>query len=157
MMNDLISTSELLKQDFTLGDTTFKIDKLCGLDGWKLFDKIRAELGVNVDRLDFKDGDAMTAIVELTRLILSTSSEFINETRSDFYPGVRFRRAGDSQFQQITVHNEMSAYEKFDPIDFYELLTRCFMINFFSSFQKIKKIFKRRSEKATDTKQKKQN
>ena len=160
MIGQLFNAEDLQKSDFLLGKTQFKIQKLNALDGFRIFDKIRAELGDNLHQLDIENADAVSVIVALLRLVMSTSTEFMNEIRVAFYSEILFRRKGDTDYQPMNIHNEASAFEHFDPLEIYEFLLRCFVINFFSSFQKIKKIFEKMKEEdkgKKDTKLEKQN
>jgi hypothetical protein len=145
METNPFNIDELQETTFDLGKITFKIEKLNALKGFKLFDKIRAEIGANVSST-FNPSNAVELVTDFIRMLLSTPSDFILNIQPEFYPGIIFRREGDTGFQKLNIHNQDSAFFNFDTCDFYEFLARCFVVNFFSSFQKIQAIYKRHQE-----------
>ena len=152
-------SEEILNEDGSLlartvvkGDTTFRIDKMPAMKGFRCFEGIRAGLS----RLDYSPGlvseillkvvpDAADALpegtedsaagaeqmVQLVDAILQLDEKFIEKVRTDLFQFVKFQNAG-GQYRTL-LGNEDQAFR--DPLDVYDILVRAFSVNFISSFQ----------------------
>ena len=148
----LNADGSLLARTVVKGDTTFRIEKMPAMKGYRCFENIRAGL----TRLEYTPGlvseillgavpaaeDALPAdedagnagaeqMVQLVDAILQLDESFIERVRTDLFAFVKFQNAG-AQYR-VLLGNEDQAFR--DPLDVYDLLVRAFSINFTDSFR----------------------
>lgn len=147
----LNADGSLLARTVVKGDTTFRIEKMPAMKGYRCFESIRAGL----TRLEYAPGlvseillntvpaaeDALPdagegnagaeQMVQLVDAILQLDESFIERVRTDLFAFVKFQNAG-AKYRTL-LGNEDQAFR--DPLDVYDLLVRAFSVNFTDSFR----------------------
>ena len=136
---------DFLDKQFRFGDTQFKIEKFQALEGWRVLESIRSEIGKAVDAdLLRVSGDAMKVtegeegqqkqVVAFVRLILGLSEDFVESLRTTMNKVIYFKNRVAKDWMEVS-ESESTAYIDLSPVDLYLLLGRSLAVNFFGSFR----------------------
>lgn len=138
---------DFLEKEFQIADTRFKVEKFQALEGWRILESIRAEIGkaVDVDLLRVS-GEAIKVaegedsqhkqVVAFVRLILGLSEDFVDRLRGTMNKVIYFRNRVAKDWMEVS-QSESTAYMGLGPVDIYMLLGRSLAVNFFDSFQSL--------------------
>ena len=152
---------DFLAEEFRLGETDFKVRKFPALEGWRVLERIRAEIGraLDADMLQLddkalqaaKDGKLLPTgesagkpdlesmkkqITGMVRLILGLSPEFVDNLRTTMNTVMFFKNKVAKDWMPVT-GSEDTAYMSLTPLDLYWLLARSLAVNFFDSFRNL--------------------
>ena len=138
---------DFLEKEFQIGDTRFKVEKFQALEGWRILESIRAEIGRAVDAdLLRVSGEAIKVaegeegqhkqVVAFVRLILGLSEDFVDRLRGTMNKVTYFKNRVAKDWMEVS-QSESTAYMGLGPVDIYLLLGRSLAVNFFDSFQSL--------------------
>ena len=152
---------DFLAEEFRLGETDFKVMKFPALEGWRVLERIRAEVGraLDADMLQIDDKSLQAAregkllptgetkgqpdldavrkqITGMVRLILGLSPEFVDGLRTTMNTVMFFKNKVAKDWIPVT-GSEDTAYINLTPLDLYWLLARSLAVNFFDSFRNL--------------------
>lgn len=146
---------DFLTPEFTIGETNFKITKFKALQGWKVLESIRAEIGRAMGsntlqggsltppegaQADGEDAAAAKAAVQgqqiasLVRVVCGLSESFVEGLRTKMFGVVFFKNRVAKDWIQLGPSTE-TAFMDLEPVDVYLVLGRALAVNFFGSLQ----------------------
>ena len=136
---------EFLSRRVVLGGTTFYIDKMLPLDGWRVLEVIRPCLkdlleAVDIDSLVYTDdeGGLNVDIVEFLKVSSAVPPDTLGLLMQNCHRSVSFSNAKVPSKTLIVdgttnVNSTVLAYEDLDPYHPYEVLGRWLAVNFSAS------------------------
>ena len=130
-----MNLEELKKTTVTLGTTRFTINKLSACAALELLERTRVALATTV----VPGGESDLLGASIFTAIAAIPVEFSKDLRRELFKKVQFRRSGDSRDIYLTEEMWDMAFEGLEASDIYNLMLRALVVNFFYSFEKIKK------------------
>lgn len=128
---DIDSLAEdLTREEVVIGSTTFRISRMPPMRGYELLDDIRAMLGSQVvdalGTISSQQSNMDTIIASL----LSLPHVQSDGIRKRLFEWVTFTRTPNVPSAQKLLGAEDMAFEGLDPGRVYEMMVRCFAVNF---------------------------
>ncbi|MCK5607375.1 hypothetical protein KAR91_36160 [Candidatus Pacearchaeota archaeon] len=132
---------DLKNPKFKINNTSFSIDKLPPMEGFKTSEEIRVNLIKSADSYDSGDGSEDQNIVLFTKAIMGLPTEFIQYLMLALFAHIQFKGNGvDGAWADLSGMEDM-AFKDFEVIHIYEVLARALFINFHGSFSGIVSAF----------------
>ena len=121
---------------FSIGETTFNIAKLPPMAGFSLVEEIRVNLVLASDRLDSGDGTESKNVTLFIKSILGLDPIFIQKLMDTLFEYVEYSGgvSGVEKGWAKLKGLEDSAFQNFEVIQIYEVLSRALCVNFSGSF-----------------------
>ena len=126
------------ESEFTLGNRRFRVHKL-PTDWWngdkpgsfQVFEMLRTALAGNFPTALAESNEGSGALI--IRSLMSIPTETIEKVAAAMYARVEFAPP-DSDYLLLTPATRPMAFEEFEPFMVYELIGRCFAVNFTASW-----------------------
>lgn len=118
--------------EFTKGETAFKINKLLAMDAFDVVEIIRTALAESKTIAGEFDNDG----VALIKAILGINSDRLKEVKRKLFDHVTFTNTMYETPETLS-KNEAAAFVGLDAVAIYEILGRCLIVNFMSTFQNL--------------------
>ncbi len=143
MSKQTFSEEELLKKDFTIGDTNFRIEPMPAEPGIELWEHIRAEIGSSLVTNAASIDPLMPNSVELQAVmnLLALKPDFTRSIRAEMHKYVYFDNDRSSGLTQLS-GNEDAAFKNIPVVaSYYQVMVRSLAINFLESLREIGSMF----------------
>ena len=124
---------QMNEQKFTIGEVEFSITKLSAMDGWRLLEDIRHQIG----KSDLGDSVEADILKQISKTITGMDPAFVDDVRERLFKKVEFKTKDVKAGWLPLSGGEDMAFEKLEPSAIYELLMRCLVVNFTASFSDI--------------------
>ena len=132
-------SEDLSKTEFQIGGTTFFISKLPSMNAWHFLDRLRRELGRSalavVPESDNDEVAGSAMFQTILHMFLSLEPGYVDEARKELFANVEY--ANSSHKRQKLAGAEDFAFNDLGPMAVYEVLVRCFAVNFTDSLRKL--------------------
>ena len=123
------------KPDFEIRGTKFHVSRLAPMDGYRLLDSLRASIGASYGGLT-SIATATNASDMVIGSFLSLPPAVIEDAANRMWAHVTFTNA--SALDPLPLRgNEQMAFEQMQPTDIYEVILRCFAVNFIESLEEL--------------------
>lgn len=124
------SFEELKKDKVTFGKTTFLIEKMPAVNAFEVLEILRVAMGEQLDKTD-----SNTAFI---KAIMKLPPHIIMDLQQKMFRFVCFTHETNNKTPlKLEPHMQESAFHEVDAYEIYELTVRCFVRNFFYTFQKL--------------------
>jgi hypothetical protein len=138
-MNDLgLNAIEmgLTNPDFEISGCEFHVAKLKGLQGFRVFEKIRVALGRAHESVTFESDSKEDVAKAMISVVTKLQADDVEAVFRDLMPCI------DVKLPNSDVMNPYSKmtgviYEIIDPLDIYEIIVRAVAVNFMESFLRV--------------------
>ncbi|MEE9451373.1 MAG: hypothetical protein V3V61_01290 [Gammaproteobacteria bacterium] len=120
-----------------IGKTTFVIDKLNANAGFKVLEILRVAIIASGESFQTAGNDFMN----MCKGVLGLPIDIVESVKTELFNNIRFfKEKNETKGKGIYLQRQCydMAFEGLEPIDMYDLLLRALVVNFFSSFQKLK-------------------
>lgn len=117
------------EREAKLGNTRFYFDKMGAVEGFRVFEMIRAEMAnTKIEGTGVQDGDFM-------RIVAALDPDFVERLRERLFNHVRFTTPNNSPIKLAGA--EDMAFDGLEPVHIYEVLARALAVNFIASFREL--------------------
>ena len=141
---------DFMQEEFSIGSTHFRIGKFPALQGWRVLESIRAEMGrafgkdmdpipdsalidPNTLKVDKTKPEAVKAGANsFVKLILGLSEPFVDKLRLRLYTVIYFKNSVVKDYVPMS-EAEDTALMDLSPFDVYVVMGRALAVNFFGS------------------------
>ncbi len=113
--------------EFTIGDVSFRINKLNALKGFKLFESIRKQVASS---LNVEESGSPTK--DFVKAMLSLEPVYIEKLRCEIFNHIDFIGNNAETYTKLKGAEDM-AFQNLEPIHIYEVLGRALTVNFTES------------------------
>lgn len=133
----------LNKQKCKIGNISFTINKLNAFEAEKVFGLLRVDIVKVFGETENGVNDMMSIITALMAIPQHT----LDQSKNMLFPNCTYCEDGNTYpvAPKLETHLFDHVFQKLDLFDIYELLARCLVVNFFSSFVKFNKLQERLS------------
>ena len=128
-------------QDVTYGDLSVRINRLMPQESYRLFEVLRPEIGRAVSAVN--TGDSKLNIASFVAIVGVLSPEAVEVARKRMFERVFFTRPNSHPSATQLLANEDAAFEGLSAFHIYDLLLRCFTVNFLDSWEEIHRLLDR--------------
>ena len=87
---DKLPIEDLIKPVFNIGETEYNIDKFGALEGWRIFERLRLQIGKSPE-IDIDGNLDDKAILSWLKAILAMDLTFIENLRTTLFQRISFR------------------------------------------------------------------
>ena len=126
-------TDALTLQEITKGETTFQIERLSPMEGYKLLDDIRTMIGEHIPDALQQTGDPLAILVATIGKIPHKDMEIV---RKKLFENIQFSRP-DARQPRPLYGSEDIAFQGLDAGVIYELIVRGLAVNFTDTLLRI--------------------
>ena len=132
------------KPDITLGGTQFHIKKLQPMDGFRVLeiirpgvkDALRDALGGTLSGEGEEVETVLRGAAVIVNVIFGVHPEVVEDVRRELWDRVTFKTPNMAEPAAL-LGREDEAFERCEPVEFYELLGRSLAVNFTASFSAV--------------------
>lgn len=123
---------KLSEPEFEIRNIKFRINKLKGIAGFELLEKVRTALGQR-DLSDSFSGDEMSTGASIIGALCSIPSKNVMDILNDCKSCIDVKLPSSQGYMPFREVEGLVA-EAIEPIDYYELIARALSVNFTKSF-----------------------
>ena len=136
MIGDLdinsFTAADFAASDVTLGDVSFKIDKIPATAAWDLLEFIRISIAKSSHGIPNRPGAQLVEV--LINAVFALPPGVVSQVRDKIFQRITFQKKSATTWQ--TLHKaEDTAFDDLEPIAIYELLARGLAVNFSPSLR----------------------
>ncbi len=128
----MIDFKKMTEREVKLGETTFIIGKLNAMEGFKLLESIREQLGLTLSELNTAKMQEQNFLGEILKSVVRLPQQYVQkELIPILFNNIQFSKSNQVGGLRLHGAEEMAFI---DPLHVYEVLLRALCVNFYSSF-----------------------
>ena len=131
-LNDTTKLEELVSPDYKIGETKFRVNKLKGIHGFRVFEKIRTAIGTPVAGMAGKADNEEGIGTSVMSLLANIPADKVEDLLTEMLKSTDVKIKDHQSYINAGTSRAMLD-DILKPLDYYEILVRGLVVNFMES------------------------